>query len=338
MKRKRVPMRYIPIFCKEMHRLVRAGVPIADGLALLRDDESDPAVKAALSAMHTSCEDGEQLSGGVLAAGVFPDDVPGMVAAAERVGNLEKALPALARDYERRLRMREELRGAVTGPVALLFAMAAMALLLAIEVLPAFDRVLGQLGASMGPAARAMMSAGAAIARSGGVIIAVGGVLLAGALAFSMMEPLNKSAASFLRQIFGKQSSAARFASALAMCVSAGLDIDESAGLAFTACGGEDPRADKFWKAVLDGSGVADAFESSGLFGTKDCRLVRLAERTGGLDEALEDLAAEQEEAARRRMEKITGAIEPAIVVLASLLAAAVLLSVMLPMAGMLSM
>ena len=42
MKRLSVPAQYLPVFCRELHQLVRSGIPIAEGLAMLREDETDP--------------------------------------------------------------------------------------------------------------------------------------------------------------------------------------------------------------------------------------------------------------------------------------------------------
>ena len=86
-----------------------------------------------------------------------------------------------------------------------------------------------------------------------------------------------------------------------------------------------------------NGGSAADSLASSGLFAGRDCRLLKLAEQTGSLPDTLEDLAVRQEEAGLRRLDQMVGAIEPAIVVVTSALAGVILLSVMLPLMGLLS-
>lgn len=65
------------------------------------------------------------------------------------------------------------------------------------------------------------------------------------------------------------------------------------------------------------------------------------APEAGGADrflpDTLEDLAQRQEEESLRRIDRTVGAIEPAIVVITSALAGVILLSVMLPLMGLLS-
>ena len=64
---------------------------------------------------------------------------------------------------------------------------------------------------------------------------------------------------------------------------------------------------------------------------------MKLAEQTGTLYESLEDIAGRQEEESLRKIDRLVGAIEPAIVVITSVLAGVILISVMLPLMGLLS-
>ena len=88
---------------------------------------------------------------------------------------------------------------------------------------------------------------------------------------------------------------------------------------------------------IAEGQSPADALSESGLFSNRDCRLLKLSERTGSLPETLETLAARQEEESLRKIDRLVGAIEPAIVVITSVLAGVILISVMLPLMGLLS-
>ena len=136
------------------------------------------------------------------------------------------------------------------------------------------------------------------------------------------------------------QLAVSRFASAMSMATASGLSMDESVELAAKLCGGAkeiDEKTAKCRADIENGESPADALSSCGLFSSRDCRLIKLSERTGSLPDTLEDLAARQEEESLRRIDRAVGAIEPAIVVLTSALAGIILLSVMLPLMGLLS-
>ena len=345
MKRLRVPAQYLPIFCRELYQLVRTGIPIAEGLSMLREDETDSDARSWLDALCTSTEEGMPLAAALRESGAFPAYMTDMVALAEETGRLEDVLLSLQRHYDRQLRMAADIRGAVAVPVTLFAVMVAVVILLVTQVLPVFDRVFAQLGVRMGAVATGMMNAGAVLAKAGtGIAIALV-VIAAAALAVALARPLREKFTAWFRRSFGGrgilgQMAVSRFASSMSMAVSSGLSMEESVALSAKLCGGAreiDEKTEQCRKDIEEGGSPADALAKSGLFSGRDCRLLKLAEQTGSLPDTLEDLAQRQEEESLRRIDRTVGAIEPAIVVITSALAGVILLSVMLPLMGLLS-
>ena len=345
MKRLRVPAQYLPIFCRELHQLVRTGIPLAEGLTMLREDETDPDTRSWLEALCRSTEEGLPLASALRETGAFPAYMTDMVSLAEETGRLEDVLLSLQRHYDRQLRMAADIRGAVAVPVTLFAVMVAVVILLVTQVLPVFDRVFAQLGVRMGAVATGMMNAGAVLAKAGTGIAVVLVAAAAAALVIALVPTLREKFAAGFRRSFGGrgilgQMAAARFASSMSMAVASGLSMEESVALSAKLCGGAkeiDEKTERCRQDIENGGSPADALSSSGMFTGRDCRLLKLAEQTGSLPETLEDLAQRQEEESLRRIDRTVGAIEPAIVVITSALAGVILLSVMLPLMGLLS-
>ncbi|MCI8656488.1 MAG: type II secretion system F family protein [Oscillospiraceae bacterium] len=345
MKRLRVPAQYLPIFCRELHQLVRTGIPLAEGLTMLREDETDPDTRSWLEALCRSTEEGLPLASALRETGAFPAYMTDMVSLAEETGRLEDVLLSLQRHYDRQLRMAADIRGAVAVPVTLFAVMVAVVILLVTQVLPVFDRVFAQLGVRMGAVATGMMNAGAVLAKAGTGIAVVLVAAAAAALVVALVPALREKFAAGFRRSFGGrgilgQMAAARFASSMSMAVASGLSMEESVALSAKLCGGAkeiDEKTERCRKEIEEGGSPADALAGSGLFSGRDCRLLKLAEQTGSLPDTLEDLAQRQEEESLRRIDRTVGAIEPAIVVITSALAGVILLSVMLPLMGLLS-
>ena len=345
MKRLRVPAQYLPIFCRELHQLVRTGIPLAEGLTMLREDETDPDTRSWLEALCRSTEEGLPLASALRETGAFPAYMTDMVSLAEETGRLEDVLLSLQRHYDRQLRMTADIRGAVAVPVTLFAVMVAVVVLLVTQVLPVFDRVFAQLGVRMGAVATGMMNAGALLAKAGTGLAVVLVILAAAALVVALVPSLRKKFVTGFRRSFGGrgilgQMAAARFASSMSMAVASGLSMEESVALSAKLCGGAreiDEKTERCRKEIEEGGSPADALADSGLFSGRDCRLLKLAEQTGSLPDTLEDLAQRQEEESLRRIDRTVGAIEPAIVVITSALAGVILLSVMLPLMGLLS-
>ncbi|MDE6931802.1 MAG: type II secretion system F family protein [Oscillospiraceae bacterium] len=345
MKRLRVPAQYLPIFCRELHQLVRTGIPLAEGLTMLREDETDPDTRSWLEALCRSTEEGLPLASALRETGAFPAYMTDMVSLAEETGRLEDVLLSLQRHYDRQLRMAADIRGAVAVPVTLFAVMVAVVVLLVTQVLPVFDRVFAQLGVRMGAVATGMMNAGAVLAKAGTGLAVVLVILAAAALVVALVPSLREKFVTGFRRSFGGrgilgQMAAARFASSMSMAVASGLSMEESVALSAKLCGGAreiDEKTERCRKEIEEGGSPADALADSGLFSGRDCRLLKLAEQTGSLPDTLEDLAQRQEEESLRRIDRTVGAIEPAIVVITSALAGVILLSVMLPLMGLLS-
>ena len=345
MKRLRVPAQYLPIFCRELHQLVRTGIPLAEGLTMLREDETDPDTRSWLEALCRSTEEGLPLASALRETGAFPAYMTDMVSLAEETGRLEDVLLSLQRHYDRQLRMAADIRGAVAVPVTLFAVMVAVVVLLVTQVLPVFDRVFAQLGVRMGAVATGRMNAGAVLAKAGTGLAVVLVILAAAALVVALVPSLREKFVTGFRRSFGGrgilgQMAAARFASSMSMAVASGLSMEESVALSAKLCGGAreiDEKTERCRKEIEEGGSPADALADSGLFSGRDCRLLKLAEQTGSLPDTLEDLAQRQEEESLRRIDRTVGAIEPAIVVITSALAGVILLSVMLPLMGLLS-
>ena len=341
----RIPELYLPVFCRELHQLVRSGIPTSEGLSLLREDETDPKVLSWLDELCKLTDEGTPLAEALVETKAFPTYMTDMVTLAEQTGRLEDTLLSLQHHYERQIRMKSEIRGAVTVPVVLLIVMIAVVLLLITQVLPVFDRTFAQLGVSMGGVAAGMMRAGNVLAKAGTGIAAVLAIIAVAGLAVAFVPSLRAKFLAWFNASFGGrgvlgQMAVSRFASAMAMGTSSGLPMDESVELAAKLCGGAkeiDAKTAKCRELIDEGASPADALADCGMFTNRDCRLLKLAERTGNLPETLEDLAARQEEESMRRIDRTVSAIEPAIVVITSVLAGVILLSVMLPLMGLLS-
>lgn len=345
MKRLRVSNQYLPVFCRELYQLVRSGVPLTEGLGMLRDDETDPDIRSWLDALCRSMEEGMPLASALRETGAFPAYMTDMVALAEQTGRLEDVLLSLQRHYDRQLRMAADIRGAVAVPVTLFAVMVAVVILLVTQVLPIFDKVFAQLGVRMGAVATGMMNAGAVLAKAGTGIAVVLVVIAAAALVVALVPALREKFTVWFRRRFGGrgvlgQMAVSRFASSMAMAVASGLSMEESVELSAKLCSGAkeiDEKTEQCRKDIEEGGSPADALAKSGLFSSRDCRLLKLAEQTGSLPDTLEDLAQRQEDESLRRIDRTVGAIEPAIVVITSALAGVILLSVMLPLMGLLS-
>lgn len=79
-KQSKIPAAELAIFCQELYQLVQSGLPIADGLNMLLEDETDRRTKAWLAPLCAHAEEGMPLAQAMRQTEAFPDYMTDMVA------------------------------------------------------------------------------------------------------------------------------------------------------------------------------------------------------------------------------------------------------------------
>ena len=96
-------------------------------------------------------------------------------------------------------------------------------------------------------------------------------------------------------------------------------------------------RVSEMREKVAGGKSFADAVVESGLFDEFYSGLIRTSAAVGNVDGMMEKVAAEYENRVEEGIAGLVSIIEPTLVAVLSVVIGAVLLSVMLPMAGIIS-
>ena len=84
--KKSIPEAYLPVFCRELYQLVRSGIPVSEGLRLLREDETDPQMLSWLDRLCALTDEGMPLAEALSETGAFPPYMTDMLSLAEQTG------------------------------------------------------------------------------------------------------------------------------------------------------------------------------------------------------------------------------------------------------------
>lgn len=345
MRRTIINSTYLSLLCRELALMLHAGMPVSEGLLMLREDDNDPASRALMDRLCQAAEDGLPLSRVLEEGGCFPRYMLDMAALGERTGKLEETMDALSRYYEGQARMAASVRNAVLYPVILLVILGAVIAVLVTQVLPIFQSVFNQLGLRMSGPALAMMRAGEALAAASGWLGLVLAVVLAGAVVCALSPRARNRLLSLLRDAFGgrgvwRSISVNRFTAALSMAMSSGLDLEEAVDMAARVAGGNravDRSTQECRELILDGCRVGEALTRSGLLTRRGSRMLALAEQAGSTPEVMADIARRSEEEVQQRLDSLIARVEPTLVIVASAAVGVILLSAMLPLLSIMS-
>jgi len=340
MRKTKLTDEYLSDLCMQLSLLIGAGVAPQDALDVLRGEERDGGCAAILESAGGAMAGGSQLHEALRGTGAFPRYLTDLTELGERTGNLEPVLRSLAGHYGRQAELAEGVRGAVAYPAALLAMMLAVTIVLLVKVLPVFRSVYAQLGVAMSGPAAVFLRWGLALRRTWPVIPAALAVIAATLwLAARAKKKRTGSRWAFLPASLRRKTGAERFASAMAMALRSGFDTDAAMEMAERLCA--DGETEQTIRAAREktaaGASFSGAMEETGLFTPTACRLMAVGVRTGGLDAALEEIAARLGRQVDDGMDAWISRIEPTLVIVLCALIGLILLSVMLPLAGLLS-
>ena len=222
--------------------------------------------------------------------------------------------------------------------------MAVVILVLLIKVLPVFQQVFNQMGMEMNGVSRGLLNAGNVISRYSSIFLIFAVALIGCILFFSLTEKghsqLRKMAIHlpFFREI-PVAMDYSRLAQGLSLGLRSGLSPETSLELTKDLIS-QPVILERLRKAssILDsGETFSRALTESGLFGGMEGRLITISFYSGSSDETFRRLSRQYTERSIDLISQAVSIVEPTIVILLSLLVGLVLLSVMMPLLGILS-
>lgn len=332
---KKLPPQQLSAIFMELGLIAQAGITIANGLSMLAEDELDKDLKHILNSLYEDTDVGMPLSEAMANVKDFPNIFPqyavDMISTGERTGRMEQVLFSLSDYYYRRDQLAKTIKSAVVYPALLLVMILVIVIILITQVLPIFNTVYNQLGAQMSSVATAMMNFGDFIKNNLVVVIIALAVLLA--------------AGFFLGRFIYKRSglvrkiAISRFASSLAMSFSSGLDVEESFEVAGKMVGDSilDDQVQDCKKYIENGDTFSNALAKAKIFPVLYSSMLTSGFKTGSADTIMNEIVRRIDENVNDEIDEIVSSIEPALVIIMSILIGFILLSVMLPLMNMMT-
>lgn len=326
--------------CQELSVFLHAGVQPGDGLGLLLEDEDNPILKQVYKEMMEKIDCGMPLSEAMKETQQFPVYVTGLVDMGETTGRTEETLSALSTYYEERDRMGRQIRGALTYPAILFLLMFVVIAVLLSRVLPVFSDIYSSLGGQLTGVAGGLLLLGKGVDMAMPVLCVLMALVLVFLAALSISSTFQQKVLFFWNRRYGdkgvsRKINDARFAQAMVIGISSGLPVEEAVDLASTLLTDTPAaveRCQKCSELLKQGTELSEAMKSTGVLPASKCRLLAIGMQSGVGDSMMEEISRRLFEEADMALESRVSQIEPALVLVTSLLVGIILLSVMLPL------
>ena len=315
----------IASFCSEMAMILKSGISSLEGVDLLREDAQTKAEKELLDEIYQSVMNTGRLDQALEETKVFPEYLIRMTQIGEETGTLDEVMESLAEHYDREEAIRRSVRSAISYPLLMIGMMLVIIIILMTKVMPVFDQVFRQFGQEMTGFSRGILLAGNALSRYSAVFAVLLAVIVCAGIYFTKTESGRKK----LYHIAGGMS----------LALKSGLTPEQ--GMEFSENLIED---DDFRKKVAEckadmenGTDIAEALVKAGIFTGVYARMTSIAGKAGMMDEMMGRIADECEEEVDEKLSSMIAVLEPTLVIILSVIVGTILLSVMLPLLGIMS-
>lgn len=334
----------VAIFCEQISLILSSDIPLYEGMEALAGDRQGVCDEAAYAAMCREMEESGSLAAAVERAGVFPVYMVGMVRVGEEAGQLDRVMPALAAHYMREAQIKRTASSAMRYPLTLIAIMSLVIAVLVIRVLPIFSQAFASLAGGMSGTAATLMQVGQHAGIALLIVLLIFFVIvLASVLRMrsGKGEALRARLTALIPAVsrLDRKMTAQKFASVMSMLLSSGFPLEQALELIPSVYGDEanKKRISDASKKLLDGESILTVVEQMQLFDALYLRMIRVGFASGQADAAFEKTAQLLAEEIDDSIGRLISLIEPVLVVVLSALIGAILLSVMMPLAGVLS-
>ncbi len=334
----------ITSFCSQIAMLFQAGITPVESMNIMLSDAKSDAGKELITAILEVCMQGEPFYKALESTHVFPDYVIHMLALGEESGNLDVCMLNLANYYEKEENIAVSIKSAVTYPFIMIAMMAVIIFVLISKVMPIFNQVFIELGSEMSGFSASLLRLGNNLNRYSIVFLVLIALLVLVYLAATRTQSGKRLTNRFLNVFpltkhFYESVACERFASGMALTMSSGMDTYSSLDMVSNLVGNKamQEKIALCKEAIEKGDSFSEALSSSQIFSNLYSQMVGIGFRSGNIDTVLRKIADSYEKETDRRIQTIISILEPTLVIILSVIVGMILLSVIMPLMGIMS-
>ncbi len=332
-------------FFENMAMMLNAGITAEEAVTLLAEEtgEGNRRLHEALTAMMQVLQDGRTLEEAMTEAGAFPAYAVDMIRAAEYTGRLVDTMFHLSEYYRSEESMRKTLVSAVRYPVILLLMVIAVLTVMLTLVFPAFYGVYSNLTGSLGGSTFSYINGAFLVCRILLVVMIVLVLLLLGGVLLwrsGKKETVRKFLSRF-KTLDGliRGLDLYRFTSCFDMFLSSGEMRDEAVRRSMPVVESEELKGklNVILEQMSQGKTFSQAAYDQKLFDHVNGRMLIPAERSGMLDSILQKILRSLKENNEAHISRIANTIEPLLTGLMMIFIGLMLISLMIPLIGIMN-
>lgn len=335
----------VVFFTRQLSSMISSGLTLVQSLLILRDQIKSPEMSAVVQGIISDVEEGKSFSQAIgKYPQVFSDIYCSLIRASEASGILDKVLARLADNLEKQEQLQSTIKGALLYPAIVIIGMLALVVIMMLFVIPQISVLYVSLNVELPLPTRIIIALSNFFVAFWYLIF---GFMVAALIVFRWWRATEAGEritdGLLLRlPIFGKlirETILAQFTRTFGLMVGTGTLIMEALDKTADTSGNALYRTaiNNLSTLVEKGVSVGDAMSAEPLFPPIVVQMARVGEETGKLDESLIRVSEYYEREVDQAVKNITTAMEPLIIVMLGIGVGFMVISVLLPIYGLIS-
>ncbi|MCK8058905.1 MULTISPECIES: type II secretion system F family protein [unclassified Fusibacter] len=339
----KVKAKDIAVFCKQLHIMLYAGMPLISALDVLESQSDNLTLKKAVKQMALDVQKGEILSSTMKKhTNAFPALLINMVESGELTGNLDSVLMRMSDHFTKENKIQTKIKGALVYPAILSVLAVVVVTFLLVFIMPTFVGMFESSGVPLPTPTLILMGISSALKTYWYLFIAgAAGLYYLGRAILKSKE--GKRAVDKLKfKIPIVNSSVAkiatsRFTRTLSTLLASGIPIIQALESSASVTGNMVviEGLAQVAEDIKKGEKLSSLLKKVGIFPPMVISMVGIGEESGALEEMLEKTADYFDEELEAAIQRLVTMIEPLMIVVMALIIGFIVISMMLPMFDM---
>lgn len=310
-------------FSRQMHSLLKAGVPILSALTGLATNVRNRTLGKTLAGVIESLEAGRDFSSSLSQyPDVFSVFYVSLVRVGETSGRLEEVFRQLAAYLDREKKTRDQIKSAMRYPSVVIGAILIAVVVINVFVVPAFSAMFAQYGAELPLPTRILIGMSDLTINHWQELLA-GSVALFGGIRMYVRGDTGRYKWHKLRlrlPVVGKvlyQATLARFTRLFALVQRSGIPIVTGLTVVARALDNDfiEERVLTMRDGIERGESLSNTAASTGVFDHLVLQMLQVGEESGATDDLLQEIADYYDDEVEYSIQKLSSAIEPVLTV-----------------------
>jgi type IV pilus assembly protein PilC len=335
----KIKLKDLAVMSRQMATMISAGLSLLRALSILAAQTENKALAKVLGQVRADVETGNSLSDGLSRhPDAFPPLMINMIKAGEVGGFLEDALKSVAENYESEVKLRSQIKSAMTYPV-MVFIMAILAVVgMLLFIVPIFEQMFTDLGGALPLPTQVLVYLS-------GLLKWIGPLLLVALVVFGWWWGKHKNDDAVRSKvqpftlrvpIFGplfKKVAIARFTRNFGTMLSAGVPILQALDIVGQTSGNWaiEMAVKDVQESVRTGQSLSAPLANHSVFPPMVTQMVATGEDSGSLELMLTKVSQFYDEEVEATTEQLTSLIEPLMIAVLGVIIGGMIIALYMP-------